>query len=99
MAKSSKPVADKQDLAPAPAAGNGKAPRCPVSRERFKAKAPVTQAVTIGGFPLAAVRKEFSTGSFGYYAQGKVTLEIDGEAVDFQVGLNVTAVGSKDLPQ
>jgi hypothetical protein len=43
--------------------------------------------------------KEFSTGSLGWYLNGKATLEIDGKPVQVQIGLNLTLVGSKDLPK
>ena len=43
--------------------------------------------------------KEFSTGSLGWYLNGKATLEIDGKPVQVQIGLNLTLVGSKELPK
>ena len=43
--------------------------------------------------------KEFSTGSLGWYLNGKATLEIDGKPVQVQIGLNLGLVGSKDLPK
>jgi hypothetical protein len=71
---------------------------CPVSRTQFRAKAkPVT--VNIAGVPLMAEVKEFSTGSLGWYLNGKTTIEVDGTPVSVQIGLNLTIVGSKDLPQ
>jgi hypothetical protein len=70
---------------------------CPITRSDFRAKAkPV--AVTIGTHQLEAEVKEFSTGSLGWYVNGKVTLEIEGVRVPVQVGLNLTIVGSKELP-
>jgi hypothetical protein len=71
---------------------------CPISRSEFRAKAkPVT--VTIGNVPLAAEVKEFSTGSLGWYLNGKTMIDIGGTPVSVQIGLNLTIVGSKDLPQ
>ena len=71
---------------------------CPITRGDFRAKAkPVT--VTIGEQKLIADVKEFSTGSLGWYLNGKTTIEIDGVAVSVQIGLNLTIVGSKELPQ
>lgn len=71
---------------------------CPVSRQEFRDKAkPVS--VTIGASTMLADVKEFSTGSLGWYLNGKTTLEIDGKAVQVQIGLNLTLVGSKDLPK
>jgi len=70
---------------------------CPVTREQFRGNAkPVT--VTINGVPHSAVVKEFSTGSFGWYLNGKTTIEVDGVAVPVQIGMNMTVVGSKELP-
>ena len=71
---------------------------CPISRETFRAKAPRSLPVTVNGKPLAAEYKEFSTGSMGWFLGGKVTLEVDGVPVTVQVGLNLTLVGSKELP-
>lgn len=71
--------------------------KCPISREDFVAKAPAGLTVAIGGQNVIAERKEFSTGSFGWYANGKIMIEIDGQPVKVQVGLNLTVVGSKEL--
>ncbi len=71
---------------------------CPVSRVEFREKAkPVT--VTFGAVPMMAEVKEFSTGSMGWYLNGKTTVEIDGKAVPVQITLNLTIVGSKELPR
>ena len=71
---------------------------CPISRGDFRGKAkPVT--VTIGEQKLIAEVKEFSTGSLGWYLNGKTTIEIDGKPVSVQIGLNLTIVGSKEMPQ
>ena len=70
---------------------------CPITREDFRSRAkPVT--VKIGDVPLQAEVKEFSTGSLGWYLNGKTTIEIDGVPVSVQIGLNLTIVGSKELP-
>jgi hypothetical protein len=70
---------------------------CPISRADFRTKAkPVP--VTIGSQQLDAEPKEFSTGSLGWYLNGKTTIEIEGVRVSVQIGLNLTIVGSKDLP-
>ncbi|HLJ94632.1 MAG TPA: hypothetical protein VKU02_15710 [Gemmataceae bacterium] len=70
---------------------------CPITRSQFLATAkPLT--VTINNVPLQAVVKEFSTGSLGWYLNGKTTVEVDGQLVSVQIGLNLTVVGSKELP-
>jgi hypothetical protein len=70
--------------------------KCSVSKEDFKEHAkPV--AVTVGGSTLAAMPKEFSTGSFGWYVSGKVVITVGGVPVPVQVGMNLTVVGSKPV--
>ena len=70
---------------------------CPITRADFRAKAnPVT--VSINQVPLHAEVKEFSTGSLGWYLNGKTTIDVGGTVVSVQIGLNLTIVGSKDLP-
>lgn len=71
---------------------------CPITRADFRAKAkPLT--VTINNVPLVAEVKEFSTGSLGWYLNGKTTIEVGGMPVSVQIGLNLTIVGSKELQQ
>jgi hypothetical protein len=71
---------------------------CPISREQFRTKAKQVP-ITIGSQQLAADVKEFSTGSLGWYLNGKTNIEIDGVLVSVQIGLNLTIVGSKELPR
>ena len=71
---------------------------CPISRAEFAAHAkPVT--VQIGDKTYTAVPKEFSTGSLGWNINDKITLDIGGKLVTVQIGMNLTVVGSKDLPR
>jgi hypothetical protein len=71
---------------------------CPISRAEFRGKAkPVT--VKIGEVPLQAEVKEFSTGSLGWYLNGKTTIDVGGTPVSVQIGMNLTIVGSKELPR
>jgi hypothetical protein len=70
---------------------------CPISRADFRAKAkPVS--VTIGSMAQMAEVKEFSTGSLGWYLNGRVTLEIDGQHVPVLINASLVIVGSKELP-
>jgi hypothetical protein len=71
---------------------------CPISRADFRSKAKPVKVV-INGVEQQAEVKEFSTGSLGWYLNAKITLDVDGVRVPVQVGLNLTIVGSKDLPQ
>jgi len=71
---------------------------CPVTRGDFLSQAkPVV--VKIGDVPLTAEVKEFSTGSLGWYLNGKTTIEVGGVPVSVQIGMNLTVVGSKELPK
>jgi hypothetical protein len=70
---------------------------CPISRKDFRAKAKPL-SIVIDGQNVGADVKEFSTGSFGWFLNGKVTVLVDGVPVKVQVGLNLTVVGSKELP-
>lgn len=71
----------------------------PISREQFRQSAPNALSAVIGDYPVPAGKKEFATGSLGWYGNGKVTLTINGVPVDCQVGITVTVIGSKELPQ
>ena len=71
---------------------------CPVSRKEFKEHAKPLEVV-INGIPMVADVKEFSTGSLGWNINGKITVTINGKPVSVQVGMNLTLVGSKDLPK
>lgn len=71
---------------------------CPVSRADFRTNAKPVK-VEVNGIPMMAEVKEFSTGSFGWYLSGKTTIDIGGTPVSVQIGMNLTVVGSKDLPK
>lgn len=74
-----------------------KATTCPITREQFREHAEAIE-VTINGIPMAAEAKEFSTGSLGWYLNGKTMLPVGDKKVSVQIGLNLTIVGSKGLP-
>jgi hypothetical protein len=67
----------------------------PISRTQFIEKAEPVKIV-IAGQEVIADKKEFSTGSFGWYYNGKVNITVDGKLLPIQVGLNLTVVGSKE---
>ena len=70
---------------------------CPITREQFRGRAkPIT--ITVGDMPMMVPTKEFSTGSLGWYLNGKTVIEIDGIPVQVQLGLSLTIIGSKELP-
>ena len=71
---------------------------CPITREQFREGAKAV-SVVIAGSTMLAEPKEFSTGSLGWYLNGKTVIEINGVAVSVQIGMNLTIVGSKELPK
>jgi hypothetical protein len=76
------------------ASGMAKSP-CPLSKTQFLEKAESVK-LTIGTSEIIADKREFSTGSFGWYHNGKTTITVDGKPLAVQVGINLTVVGSKD---
>lgn len=70
---------------------------CPVTRAEFREHAQAVEVV-INGVPMMAEVKEFSTGSLGWYLNGKSTIKIGEKPVSVQIGMNLTIVGSKELP-
>ena len=70
---------------------------CPVTRAEFLEKAQPLE-YSIAGMPLVADVKEFSTGSLGWNTNSKISLKVGDKLVTVQLGLNLTIVGSKDLP-
>jgi hypothetical protein len=71
---------------------------CAVTRGEFRQHAQAVEVV-INGVPQLAEVKEFSTGSLGWYLNGKTTIKVGDKPVSVQIGLNLTIVGSKELPQ
>ena len=52
--------------------------------------------ISINGQEMLAEVKQFSTGSFGWYLNGKTVISVDGKAISVQIGMNMTVVGSKE---
>lgn len=71
---------------------------CPVTRQQFKDNAKPIEVV-IDGQKLIADPREFSTGSLGWNINGKLVLMVGETRVTVQVGMNLTLVGSKELPK
>ena len=69
---------------------------CPINHKQFRDHAKPIEVV-INGQTMQAPVKEFSTGSLGWYLNGKMSITIDGKPVSVQLGLNMTIVGSKDV--
>jgi len=70
---------------------------CPITRAQFRTGAQPVRIV-INGQQYDVPAKEFSTGSLGWYLNEKIRIEIDGVQVVAQIGMNLTIVGSKELP-
>ena len=68
---------------------------CPVPLTQFTEKAEPLK-ININGQDQIADVKTFSTGSFGWYLNSKIVVQIDGKPVSVQIGANFTVVGSKD---
>lgn len=71
---------------------------CSITRSEFTEKAQAVE-ITINGIPMIAEVKEFSTGSLGWYLNGKSTIKVGDKTVTVQIGMNMTIVGSKELPK
>ena len=71
---------------------------CPVSREEFLSQAK-SLTIKVGDKEFIASPRQFSTGSLGWNVNDKLIVEVNGKAVTLQVGMNLTVIGSKDLPQ
>ena len=68
---------------------------CPVTAAQFAEKAEPLK-ISINGQEMLAEVKQFSTGSFGWYLNGKTVITVDGKAISVQIGANFTVVGSKE---
>ena len=68
---------------------------CPLSQSQFLAKAEPLK-VSINDQDMLAEVKAFSTGSFGWYLNGKIIVPIDGKNCSVQIGMNLAVVGSKE---
>lgn len=71
---------------------------CPISRAEFAQLAQPIEVI-IAGKAMEAQPKEFSTGSLGWHINEKLNIPVGDRRVTVQVGINLTIVGSKDLPR
>ncbi len=71
---------------------------CPVTRQQFKENAKPIEVI-IDGQKMIAEAREFSTGSLGWNISKKMTLRVGDTEAMVQVGMNLTIVGSKELPK
>ncbi len=68
-----------------------------MTREQFGQSAKPLR-VLIDELPIFAVPKRFSTGSVGWNANGKTQIVVNGEALEIQIGINLTVIGTKNPP-
>ena len=71
---------------------------CAITREEFHQHAKPVELTITGNSDDGRV-KEFSTGSLGWYLNSKTIVKIGDKTVTVQIGLNMTIVGSKELPK
>jgi hypothetical protein len=71
---------------------------CPITREQFRAQAARVLPLTINGVPFEVPVKEFSTGSLGWYVNGKTAVDVAGVVVGCSVQVQIVLNNSKDLP-
>ena len=75
---------------------------CTINRGEFRARAKqmkVTLEYEGKTYTQYVAVKEFESGSLGWSLSDKFTPCLEGRDVKCQVGLNITAIGSKDLPK
>lgn len=65
---------------------------CPITKTQFREKAP--NAVSAGN--VALLKKEFATGTLGYFAQISVTVEVDGVPVKLTGNAQLYVPNSKE---
>ena len=68
---------------------------CPISRSDFLDKAEPVK-VSIDGKVMLAEKREFRSGSFGWYINAKTVITVGGRPLNVQGDLNLTVVGSKE---
>ena len=71
---------------------------CVITRPEFMRDGAVALPVQVNGATLQAGIRQFSTGSLGWCHSGKVDVKVGDKIVRCQVGLNITVIGSKELP-
>jgi len=78
--------------------GKGKGAVTNFSRQRFLDNAPNEVQCNMQEFaaPVPVIKREFSTGSCGWYGNAKVVAMIDGEPVRVQCQFSLICVGSKE---
>jgi hypothetical protein len=68
-----------------------------MTKEQFGQSAKLLR-ILIDESPIFAFPKRFSTGSIGWNANGKTQIVVNGEALEVQIGINLTVIGTKNQP-
>ena len=68
-----------------------------MTKEQFGQSAKALR-VLIDETAVFANPKRFSTGSVGWNANAKTQIVVNGEALEIQVGINLTVIGTKNQP-
>ena len=68
-----------------------------MTKEQFAQFAKPLQ-VLIDETAIHALPKRFSTGSVGWNANAKTQIVVNGEALEIQIGINLTVIGTKNEP-
>lgn len=79
-----------------------KTTKCPISRQEFRERAkPMRITLEYDGktYTTEVQVKEYESGSLGWSLSDKWVPCLEGRDVKCQIGLNVTAIGSKELPK
>ncbi len=72
---------------------------CSVTASQFLKGAKDT-TTTLFGTPMRVSVKDFSTGTFGWYGNGKGSVQLeDGSIVEVQLAVSAYVIGSKDAPR
>lgn len=69
---------------------------CPISRNEFQVEAKPVVA-EVNGVGRVVNPKMFSTGSFGWYENGKVTMKVGDKLVPCTLAIQITAINSRDV--
>ena len=68
---------------------------CPVTLTQFLEKAEPL-SVVINGQEMIADVKQFGTGSFGWFLNTRMVVQVDGKPVSVQIGMNLAVAGSRE---
>lgn len=67
---------------------------CATTKEAFLEKAKLIE-FKIGEATVTIDPREFTSGSFGWNANQKIAIKVDGKMLPCQLGMNIIVIGSK----